>query len=70
LARWFFGDGVLDLASSQVAAVATGGSTSLLHTPDAEVLTPYGRAIEIALRLLGPVLLGLAVLAVRGRLKR
>ncbi|RCG28722.1 pentapeptide repeat-containing protein [Sphaerisporangium album] len=49
---------------------AIDSSTSLLHTPGAEPLTPYGQAIEIILRLLGPLLLGLAILAVRGRVKR
>jgi uncharacterized protein YjbI with pentapeptide repeats len=45
-------------------------TTSLLHAPGTETLTPTGRAIEITLRLLGPLLLGLAILAVRGRVKR
>lgn len=49
---------------------AIDSSTSLLHTPGNEALTPAGRATEIALRLLGPVLLGLAVLAIRGRVER
>jgi hypothetical protein len=49
---------------------AIDSSTSLLHTPGNEALTTTGRATEIALRLLGPVLLGLAVLAIRGRVKR
>jgi hypothetical protein len=49
---------------------AINSSTSLLHTAGAEALTPSERVIEIILRLLGPVLLGLAVLAVRGRIKR
>lgn len=49
---------------------AVDSATSLLHTPGDEALTPAGRATEITLRLLGPVLLGLAVLAIRGRVKR
>ncbi|MEO3811200.1 pentapeptide repeat-containing protein [Sphaerisporangium sp. B11E5] len=49
---------------------AIDSSTSLLRAPGAVPLTPYGQAIEIALRLLGPLLLGLAILAVRGRVKR
>jgi hypothetical protein len=35
-----------------------------------EVLTEWGEAIRLVLRVGGPVLLGLAALAVRGRVKR
>jgi hypothetical protein len=45
-------------------------ATALLRPTQPRPLTTVGRAIEISLRLLGPLLLGLAVLAVRGRLKR
>jgi hypothetical protein len=45
-------------------------ATSLLRPTQPAPLTSWGRALEIALRLLGPVLLGLAVLAIRGRVKR
>jgi hypothetical protein len=45
-------------------------TTALLRATEPRPLTAAGRAIEIALRLLGPLLLGLAVLAVRGRVKR
>jgi uncharacterized protein YjbI with pentapeptide repeats len=45
-------------------------ATSLLRQPGTLPLTSTGRAIEIALRLHGPLLLGLAVLAIRGRVKR
>ncbi|HET8683729.1 MAG TPA: pentapeptide repeat-containing protein [Micromonosporaceae bacterium] len=45
-------------------------ATSLLRTPQAPPLTPAGRAMEIVIRLLGPLLLGLALLAVRNRVKR
>jgi hypothetical protein len=45
-------------------------ATSLLRGTQQRRLTPIGRAIELALRLVGPLLLGLAVLAVRGRVKR
>jgi hypothetical protein len=38
-------------------------ATSLLREPTTEPLTTIGRIVEIALRLLGPLLLGLAVLA-------
>jgi hypothetical protein len=55
-------------------AAAAGHSidsaTSLLRPAQPAPLTFWGRALEVALRLLGPVLLGLAVLAVRGRVKR
>jgi len=45
-------------------------ATSLLREPSSEPLTTIGRTVEIALRLLGPLLLGLALLALRGRVKR
>jgi uncharacterized protein YjbI with pentapeptide repeats len=45
-------------------------ATALLRTDQSRPLTAIGRAVEVALRLLGPLLLGLAVLAVRGRVKR
>jgi uncharacterized protein YjbI with pentapeptide repeats len=44
-------------------------ATALLRGPD-RPLTPLGEWLEIALRFLGPVLLGLAVLSVRGRVRR
>ncbi|MBN6050690.1 pentapeptide repeat-containing protein, partial [Nonomuraea sp. RK-328] len=45
-------------------------ATSLLHSSTPRQLTPVGRSIELTLRLLGPALLGLAVFAVRSRVKR
>lgn len=45
-------------------------ATSLLRTVDAPPLTFSGKVFEVAVRLLGPLLLGLAVLAVRNRVKR
>ena len=45
-------------------------TTALLRTTSAQPLTATGRAIQVTLRLLGPLLLGLAVFAVRGRVKR
>jgi hypothetical protein len=42
---------------------------SLLRAPEAE-LTPSGHVIQIALRLAGPLFFGLALLALRGRVKR
>ncbi len=44
-------------------------ATALLRGPD-RALTPVGEWLEIALRFLGPVLLGLAVVSVRGRVRR
>jgi hypothetical protein len=44
-------------------------ATALLRGPD-RALTPLGEWLEIALRFLGPVLLGLAVVSVRGRVRR
>ncbi|HET8662148.1 MAG TPA: pentapeptide repeat-containing protein [Micromonosporaceae bacterium] len=45
-------------------------ATALLRTPQTPPLTPVGHALEIVIRLLGPLLLGLALLAVRNRVKR
>jgi hypothetical protein len=45
-------------------------ATSLLRPAQSVPLTIPGRLFEIAMRLLGPLLLGLAVLAIRGRVKR
>jgi hypothetical protein len=55
-----------------VAAVghSIDSATSLLRPTQPAPLTVPGRVFEIALRLLGPVLLGLTVLAIRGRVKR
>jgi uncharacterized protein YjbI with pentapeptide repeats len=44
-------------------------ATVLLRGPD-RALTPLGEWLEIGLRFIGPVLLGLAVLSVRGRVRR
>jgi uncharacterized protein YjbI with pentapeptide repeats len=48
------------------AEVATG----LLRPPEVELLSTAGRLLQIVLRVTGPVLLGLALLAVRGRVRR
>jgi hypothetical protein len=45
-------------------------ATSLLREPTTEHLKTTGRITEITLRLLGPLLLSFAVLALRGRVKR
>jgi Pentapeptide repeats (9 copies) len=44
-------------------------ATALLRGPD-RALTPLGEWLEIGLRFVGPILLGLAVLSVRGRVRR
>jgi uncharacterized protein YjbI with pentapeptide repeats len=44
-------------------------ATALLRGPD-RPLTPLGEWVEIGLRFAGPLLLGLAVLSVRGRVRR
>jgi uncharacterized protein YjbI with pentapeptide repeats len=49
---------------------STQATTALLRGPDPRALTTVGEWLLIALRLIGPVLLGLAVLSVRGRVKR
>jgi uncharacterized protein YjbI with pentapeptide repeats len=45
-------------------------ATSLLRSPQPRPLTVIGQVTEFVLRLLGPGLLGLAVLSLRGRVKR
>jgi uncharacterized protein YjbI with pentapeptide repeats len=49
---------------------STQATTALLRGPDSRALTTLGEWLHIALRLIGPVLLGLALLSVRGRVKR
>jgi len=44
-------------------------TTSLLRSPE-EHLSIKGRLLEIGLRLLGPLFFGLALLSLRGRVKR
>ena len=55
---------------AEAATYSVQSTTSLLRAPTTEPLTESGRVIEIVLRLLGPVLIGLALLALRGRVKR
>jgi hypothetical protein len=52
------------------AAYDSVEGASLLREPTTEPFITIGGIIEIALRLLGPLLLHLAVLALRGRVKR
>jgi hypothetical protein len=49
---------------------AVDTSTSLLHTPSDRPLTSAGSVTELVLRFAGPLLLGLALLSLRGRVKR
>lgn len=48
---------------------SAGTAVAVIGAPDAQ-LTQYGRAVRIMLRLLGALLLGLALLSIRGRVKR
>jgi hypothetical protein len=48
---------------------ALESSISLLRAPEAK-LTACGEVIQIFLRLAGPLFFGLAVLSLRGRVKR
>jgi hypothetical protein len=48
---------------------SAGTSTAVIGAPEAQ-LTQEGRAMRIALRILGPILIGLGLLALRGRVKR
>ncbi len=52
------------------AFLYTAGAVTHLVNPPEGLLTEPGQAIRIAIGLLGPVLLGLALLALRGRVKR
>jgi hypothetical protein len=49
---------------------AVDTSTSLLRTRSDRPLTGTGRVTELVLRFAGPLLLGLALLSLRGRVKR
>ena len=55
---------------AEAATYSVQSTTSLLRAPTTEPLTETGRVIEIMVRLLGPLLIGLALLALRGRVKR
>jgi uncharacterized protein YjbI with pentapeptide repeats len=45
-------------------------TTSLFRAPDEPALEPVGEALQLPLRLLGPLFFGLALLSARGRVKR
>ena len=57
-----------DLGGAFVYSVES--ATAFFRGPGAEQLTEWGRVFQVCLRLLGPALLALTVLAVRGRVKR
>jgi hypothetical protein len=66
LSRW----GIEPNASYAHAVLfATESSISLLRAPQAD-LSPSGQAVEILLRVAGPLFFGLAVFSLRGRVKR
>jgi uncharacterized protein YjbI with pentapeptide repeats len=48
---------------------SAGTAVAVIGAPESQ-LTQYGRGIRIGLRILGPILLGLALLSIRGRVKR
>ena len=49
---------------------AAESAISLLRQPETQSLTAGGHVIQIVLRLAGPLFFGLALLALRGRVKR
>lgn len=55
--------------SSFWPALTYAAGAATLHPPDRQ-LTTAGEALSIVFRVLGPALLGLAVLSIRGRVKR
>lgn len=57
------------LASIEAWTYSMGTATAIVGAPEAQ-LTQTGRAMRIALRILGPLLIGLALLSIRGRVKR
>jgi hypothetical protein len=58
-----------DRAFGRSLLFAVESSISLLRAPEVR-LTASGEVVQIALRLLGPLFVGLALLALRGRVKR
>jgi hypothetical protein len=62
--------GHADLLRTRVEAGVVESSISLLREPNSDVLGDCGQVIAITLRLLGPLFFGLALLSLRGRVKR
>jgi hypothetical protein len=52
------------------SAESTSSLFRVTSTPEGVTLTTAGQVLQIALRLLGPLFFGLAILSMRGRLKR
>jgi uncharacterized protein YjbI with pentapeptide repeats len=59
-----------DLNFGRSLLYSLGSAVAFGAAPEYETLTASGDAIHIALRILGPLLLGLGLLAVRGRVQR
>jgi uncharacterized protein YjbI with pentapeptide repeats len=57
------------LQSVEAWNYTAGTATALFGAPDAQ-LTQFGRTLRVALRLLGPLFIALALLSIRGRIKR
>jgi len=67
---WHFEFGLSDPSFAGALLFSAESTTSLLRKANNENLTNMGEALWIALRLLGPVFLGLFLLSLRGRVKR
>jgi uncharacterized protein YjbI with pentapeptide repeats len=52
------------------AVYSLQSATALLRPPSPQALTLPGQVVEVILRVLGPLLLGLAIFSVRGRFRR
>jgi hypothetical protein len=63
------GDVVEAWGSLEAWTFSAGTATAIIGAPESQ-LTQAGRVMRIALRILAPLLLGLALLAIRGRVKR
>jgi uncharacterized protein YjbI with pentapeptide repeats len=53
----------------EATTYSAGTATAIISGPEA-ALTDTGRVLRVVLRILGPILLGLTLLAIRGRVKR
>ena len=60
---------VAGLTSADAWAFSVGTATSVIGAPESQ-LTSLGRVFRIVLRIMGPLLIALALLAIRGRVKR
>jgi len=57
------------LGSFEAWTYSAGTATAIIGAPEAQ-LTQVGRGLRVSLRILSPLLIGLALLAIRGRVKR